>query len=140
MASVRETAIGALVTALEATGATVWRDTDLTRDIPDAGMINVSEADYQPEVILSPLTFLHEMPAEVTATIVAPSEPERDAAMDVLLLAISAALTGDRTLGGAVEWLDVGVPGFIPFEANGAAKSARLPVTLCFTSAGSPLA
>jgi hypothetical protein len=132
--------MAALVTALDATGATIWRDTDLTRDIPEGGMINVAEAEYTPEVVLSPLSYLHEMPAEITVTIVAPDEAARDAALDVLLLAISEALTADRTLGGAVEWLDISVPGVLPFEANGAAKAARFVITLCFTTAGSPLA
>lgn len=133
--------MAALVTALETTGATIWRSTDLAREIPAAGMIDVAEGDYTPEAILSPLTYFHEMPAAIVATIVAATEPERDAAMDALLLAISGALLADRTLGGAVETLTIDVaPGFEAFEANGAAKAAHFTVTLCFTTAGSPLA
>lgn len=133
--------MNALVSALETTGATVWRDTDLDRDIPEAGMINVAEGTYTPEAVLSPLSYLHEMPATIAASIRAADEPGRDAAMDALLQGISTALLADRTLGNAVETLTIDdAPDLQSFEDNGAARSATFTVTLYFTTVGSALA
>lgn len=133
--------MSALATALEATGATIWRDTDLSRDVPPGGMINLAEGTYTPEPVLSPLSYFHEMPVTVVATIVAADEPARNAAIDALLQSISALLLADRTLGGAVETLTIDdAPDFQPFEDNGAATAAHFTVTLMFTTVGSPLA
>jgi hypothetical protein len=55
---------------------------------------------------------------------------------------ISAAVTADRALGGAVEWAQPGAPDFedVEFEGAAAARAARVPVALFFTVADSPLA
>ncbi|MBX6746923.1 MAG: hypothetical protein IRY87_33235, partial [Acetobacteraceae bacterium] len=53
-----------------------------------------------------------------------------------------AAITADRSLGGAVEWAQPAAPDFEDVEVEGAAaaRAAAVPVTLFFTVAGSPLA
>ena len=62
--------------------------------------------------------------------------------LDALLIDVAAAIVGDRTLGGAVEWAQPGAPSFDDAEAEGAAaaRATSIPVTLFFTVAGSPLA
>ena len=62
--------------------------------------------------------------------------------LDALLVDIAAAIAGDRTLSGAVEWTQPGAPSFDDAETEGAAaaRAASVPVTLSFTVAGSPLA
>jgi hypothetical protein len=58
------------------------------------------------------------------------------------LTAIDDAITADRTLGGCVEWAQPGAPEFqdVAFQGAAAARTALVPVTLWFTTAGSPLA
>lgn len=137
--SARERAVLALVAAAKTVVADVWRETDIERETPPGGMIQIAEAEYEPEPILSPLSYAHEMPAEVILTVEAIDEINRDAKLDALLRAFSAAVLADRTLAGAVEWAEIGPPAFVAFEGNAAGKAARIAVTLCFTSIGSPL-
>ncbi len=62
--------------------------------------------------------------------------------LDALLMDIGAAITADRILTGAVEWVQPGAPEFqdVEFEGAAAARAALVPVTLWFTVAGSPRA
>ena len=66
----------------------------------------------------------------------------RNTLLDALLVDIAAAITANRTLGGAVEWAQPGSASFedVEFEGAAAARAAAIPVTLWFTVAGSPLA
>ena len=140
MPSTREAAVLALVEAAQTTGALVWRATDVEQTVPLEGLIEIAEGDDAIEAILSPLAYAHELAVDVTVTVTRPDEPERDAALDALLQALADAVTADRTLGGAVEFAEIGAPAFLAFEGDGAGKSAHLQVTLSFTTAGSPLA
>lgn len=138
--SSRERAVKALVEAAKTTGCEVWRDTDLERVVPPEGLIQIGEAEYTPEPMLSPLSYSHEMPADVMVTVIGVDELARDAALDALLIMLSNAIAADRTLGGVVEFADIGAPTFEAFEGDGPGKMARFAVTLCFTTIGSPLA
>lgn len=140
MSSGREAAITALVTAIEGTGALVFRTTDLEREVPPEGMIEVTEGEDSVQTILSPLTYLHDLEAQVAVTIDGIDEKARDAMLDTLLMKVSQALDDDRTLGGAVDHLEIGTPVMNAFEGSGAGKTAQFPVTLMFTTVGSPLA
>lgn len=134
MASTREAAILALVTVLETTKALVSRDTDQPAEIPPEGHIVVAEgASEVADVTMSPLSYSVEQSIDLDVMVAAVDETDRDAAMDALLVEISAALTADRTLGQAVEWVEIGGPDFQAFEGDGAAKAARLPIVLSFT-------
>jgi len=75
-------------------------------------------------------------------TVAGTTPAARTTLLDALLVDIGAAITGDRTLGGAVEWAQPGAPDFEDVEVDGAAaaRAATIPVTLVFTAAGSPLA
>lgn len=139
MASKRETAIEALVTALAPTLADITRDTDIPERIPANGLIVVSEGDLSFEQIMSPLGYLCEQETIVEVHVAGVDEHDRDARLDQLLLALSGSLTADRTLAGAVTWTDIGAPEFEVFEQDGAAKVARLPVTLSFATTATPL-
>jgi len=140
MASTREAAVLALVTALETTGALVSRDTDLPEAIPPEGYIVVAEGSADVvDTIISPLSYDIEQSVDLDIMVSAGDETERDAKMDALLTTISAALTADRTLGATVDWTEIGAPDFQAFEADGAAKAARLPVILSFVTLATPL-
>lgn len=124
----------------ETLGCKVERGSDLPETIPPEGLILIAEGDDDIETILSPLSYAHNLAADVVMTIAAEDEARRDLTIDALLLGFAAAITADHTLGGAVEWCEIGAPSFDAFEGGGAAKSAHLMCTLSFTTIGSPLA
>ena len=141
--SVRETALAALSARLGATLATrnpapkVLRNETVPQRLPPGGLVVVRDGETVEETpILSPLAWAIEHRAEVEVV------AATGALLDALLVDIAAAITGDRTLGGAVEWAQPGAPSFDDAEAEGAAaaRAASVPVTLSFTVAGSPLA
>jgi hypothetical protein len=141
--SVRETALAALSVRLSAALAArnpapkVLRNETVPQRLPPGGLVVVRDGETVEETpILSPLAWAVEHRAEVE--VVAAS----GATLDALLVDIAAAIAGDRTLGGAVEWTQPGAPTFDDAETEGAAaaRAASVPVTLSFTVAGSPLA
>jgi hypothetical protein len=141
--SVREAALAALFARLGATLAArspapkVLRNETVPQRLPAGGLVVVRDGETVEETaILSPLAWAieHRADVEVVAT--------TGALLDALLIDIAAAIAGDRTIGGAVEWAQPGAPSFDDAEAEGAAsaRAASIPVTLFFTVAGSPLA
>lgn len=141
--SIRETAITALQSRLALSLALrnpppkLLRNETVPQRLPPGGMVVLRDGETVEETpILSPLAWQIEHRAVVE--VVAGST----ALLDALLVEIGAAITADRTLGGAVEWAQPGAPSFDDVETEGAAASraAAIPVTLVFTVAGSPLA
>jgi hypothetical protein len=141
--SVRETALAALYARLGAVLAArnpapkVLRNETVPQRLPPGGLVVVRDGETVEETaILSPLAWAveHRAEVEVVAT--------TGALLDALLVDIAAAITGDRSLGGTVEWAQPGAPSFDGAETEGAAaaRAASVPVTLSFTVAGSPLA
>ncbi|MBW6401429.1 hypothetical protein KPL78_26500 [Roseomonas sp. HJA6] len=141
--SIRETALAALyarlATALAARSPApkVLRNETVPQRLPAGGLVVVRDGETVEETpILSPLAWgvEHRAEVEVVAT--------TGALLDALLVDIAAAISGDLTLGGAVEWAHPGAPSFDDAETEGAAaaRAASIPVTLFFTVAGSPLA
>jgi len=139
MASKRETAVLGLVAALGATGALVSRASDIPDTIPPEGWITVSEGSAEVETVMSPLTYLVDQAVTLDVLVAGVDEYARDTAMDVLLVAVSGAITADLTLDGSVDYAEVGSPDFEAFETDGPAKAARVPVVLSFSSADTPL-
>ena len=141
--SVRETALAALSARLGAALAVrnpapkVLRNETVPQRLPTGGLVVVRDGETVEETpILSPLAWAIEHRAEVEVV------AATGALLDALLVDIAAAIAGDRTLGGAVEWTQPGAPSFDDAETEGAAaaRAASVPVTLSFTVAGSPLA
>jgi hypothetical protein len=141
--SVRETALAALSARLGAALAVrnpapkVLRNETVPQRLPPGGLVVVRDGEAVEETpILSPLAWAVEHRADVEVV------AATGALLDALLVDIAAAIAGDRTLGGAVEWAQPGAPSFDDAEAEGAAaaRAASVPVTLSFTVAGSPLA
>ena len=139
----RETAIAALhsrlVTSLAVRNPApiMLRGETIPQRIPPGGLVIVRDGETVEETpILSPLAWAVEHRAEVEVV------AATGALLDALLVDIAAAIAGDRTLGGAVEWTQPGAPSFDDAETEGAAAArvASVPVTLSFTVAGSPLA
>lgn len=127
-----ETAMTALALTLAGTGAQVWRATDLARDVPPEGLIELREGEAHAEALLSPLAWEIDQHAEVIVTVTAADEPTRDAALDAMLRQIGALIVADRTLGGAIDWAEPLPPEYMPAEIDGAGKSARVTIVLSF--------
>ncbi len=139
--SKREAAVQALEAVCRTLVGEVFRDSDLPTAVPVGGLIQLVEGEYQPEAMLSPLRYDHEMPVSMIVTIAGTDEADRDEQMDDLLLQISAAVEADRQLGGAVEWTEIGAPTFDSFEGEaGPLRAATVPFPLAFVTDGSPLA
>jgi hypothetical protein len=141
--SVRETALAALYARLGAAlvsrnpAPKLLRNETVPQRLPPGGLVVVRDGETVEETpILSPLAWAVEHRAEVEVV------AATSALLDALLVDIAAAIAGDRTLGGAVEWTQPGAPSFDDAETEGAAaaRAASVPVTLSFTVAGSPLA
>jgi len=141
--SVREAALTALSVRLGAALAArnpapkLVRNETVPQRLPPGGLVVLRDGETVEETpILSPLAWQIEHRAVVEVVAVT------TALLDGLLMEIGAAITADRTLGGAVEWAQPGAPAFDEVETEGAAASraATIPVTLVFTVAGSPLA
>ena len=147
--SMREAAIAALhrrfATSLadRSPAPLVLRGETAPQRLPPGGLIVIRDGETVEETaILSPLAWAIEHRAEVEVTVGGATPSARNALLDALLVDLAAAVTADRTLGGAVEWAQPGAPDFedVEFEGAAAACAASVPVMLFFTVAGSPLA
>ena len=146
--SMREAAIAALHGRLAAALASrnpaplVLRGETVPQRLAPGGLVVIRDGETVEETaILSPLAWAIEHRAEVEVIVGGATPAARTALLDALLLDIAAAITADRTLGGAVEWAQPGAPDFedVEFEGAATARAASVPVTLFFTVAGSPL-
>ncbi|MDI3341816.1 MAG: hypothetical protein QJR03_14920 [Sphaerobacter sp.] len=147
--SMRETAIATLHGRLQTALATrnpaplVLRGETVPQRLPLGGLVVLRDGETVEEAaILSPLAWAIEHRTEVEVTVAGPTPAARNALLDTLLVDVAAAITTDRSLGGAVEWAQPGAPEFEDVEVEGAAaaRAASVPVALFFTTTGSPLA
>ena len=147
--SMREAAIAALHGRLATSlvgrnpAPVVLRNETVPQRLQPGGLVVIRDGETVEETaILSPLAWAIEHRAEVEVTVGGATPAARNALLDALLVDIAAAITADRTLGGAVEWAQPGAPDFedVEFEGAAAARAASVPVALFFTVAGSPLA
>jgi len=142
MPSRRETILSALHELLRASlAASVRRNEALPEKAPSAGLVIARDGEPgEPEVLLSPLSYLWRHRAPIDVVVGGGTQAERDAALDTLLIAIDAALETDRTLGGLVDYLEIGPPSFeiVPIEGAAPIKGAVVPVILHYETT-SPL-
>lgn len=136
MPTARETAITALLAVVQGLpGITAVRNAAWPERVPPGGLVVVRDGEtVEEEAMLSPLAYgiVHRADVEVFAT----DETQRDAIIEALAVVIRAG----RTLGGAVEWAEVGSPDFDTVASEGAAAvdAATMPVRLMFTVQGDP--
>lgn len=123
MVSRREQVVGAIkalvATALPA--AEVKRNLDKPERIPPGGLVIVRDGDPgEPDVLLSPLTYVyaHRVPIEVAAF--ASGSLTREEVVDQMLSAIGAAVAADRTLGGLCDFIEPEAPSSDDLETTGA--------------------
>lgn len=148
--SVRETALLALLAKVKSTAQAqpewplppvpvpeVLRNEQRAPTLAAPGLVCLFDGEAVEETpILSPLGYIIRWRADVEIHVAGKDATTRAAAVDVMLVALSAALAADRLLGGAVEWLDLGTAQMT--EAENDVTAALLPVELHWTAYGSP--
>jgi len=147
--SARETAITALLANLRATAAArpsprpqVDRNETYPQKLPSGGLVVLRDGETAvAEAVLSPLRFHMEHEAQVEIIVGGESADARSQALDALLVAFANGIASARTLGGAVEYAEVGSADLEDIEYEGAAplRAARFSVTLQFSAADTPL-
>jgi hypothetical protein len=123
MASKRESVLAAVKTLVAASlpGAEVKRNLAKAERIPPGGLVVIRDGDPgEPEVTLSPLSYLysHRIPLEIAAYESATLTRER--ALDAMLAAIGTEVKANRTLGGLCDWIEAEAPVTNDIEAQGA--------------------
>jgi hypothetical protein len=142
MTSRREAILSALFETLR-TGlaAAVRRNETLPEKVPGSGLVIVRDGDPgEPEILLSPLSYAWRHRAPLDVVVGGGTQVQRDTALDTLLIAVGVALEANRTLGGLVDWLEIGPPSFeiVPIEGAAPIKGAVVPVILHYETS-SPL-
>lgn len=144
MPTMSETALTALHAALAGnlTGATVQRNGVLPVKVPAAGLVIVADGDPgTPEETLGLRSYTYEHRARIEIYVAAATEAERLSGLDDLKAEIGDILDDDRTLGGAVSFVDPEAPvtDDVPVEGAQPIKTATIEVVLTYTTS-SPLA
>jgi hypothetical protein len=142
MPSLREQVLAALFPQIQQVqSAAVKREEPLPEKVPSGGLVILRDGDPgEPEMLLSPVTYLWQHQAEIEVVVQRPAS-EAAAALDALLAELGTALSADRTLGGLVDWVEWSAPQTRDLAIDGAAglKGAVVTVTLHYASSD-PLA
>lgn len=139
--SQRENAIGAVFALLGqlTLGTTVKRNAALPERVADHAMAILRDGDMgEPEVSLSPLTYHWQHQVAIELFVADPDANTRDARMDGLLTELASLIEADRTLGGVIEYAEIGPPKFDELAPEGTSgiKACLLPVVLHYSSSG----
>ncbi len=139
--SQRENAIGALFAVLGqlSLGATVKRNAALPERVSDQAMAILRDGEMgEPEVSLSPLTYHWQHQVAIELFVADPDANARDARMDDLLVELATLIEADPTLGGVIEYAEIGPPKFDELAPDGTSgiKACLLPVILHYSSSG----
>jgi len=89
-------------------------------------------------VSLSPLTYHWQHQVAIELFIADADVSVRDARMDGLLTELAGLIEADRTLGGVIEYVEIGPPKFDELAPDGSSgiKACLLPVVLHYSSSG----
>lgn len=140
--SQRENAIRALFAVLDqlslgTLGTTVKRNAALPERIADHAMAILRDGEMgEPDVSLSPLTYHWQHQVAIELFVADPDASARDARMDGLLTELASLIEADRTLGGVIEYAEIGPPKFDELAPEGTSgiKACLLPVVLHYSS------
>jgi len=134
MPSTREQVLSALFDRLQLiVGGTVKRNEALPSSVPAGGLVILRDGDPgEPDVTLNPRTEFFSHRAEIEAFVTQPVGGGGEAALDVLLSEVGAALVADCSLGGLAENLFWSAPetGVLAIEGAAPVLTARLTVTI----------
>ncbi len=142
--SQRENAIGALFAvlgqlSLGMSGVAVKRNAALPERVGNHAMTILRDGEMgEPEVSLSPLTYHWQHQVAIELFVANADAAARDARMDGLLTELAGLIEADRTLGGVVEYAEIGSPKFDELAPDGSSgiKACLLPVVLHYSSSG----
>jgi hypothetical protein len=142
--SQRESAIGALFAvlgqlSLGTSGTTVKRNAALPERVSEHAMAILRDGEMgEPEVSLSPLTHHWQHQVAIELFVANADAAARDARMDGLLTELAGVIEADRTLGGVIEYAEIGSPKFDELAPDGSSgiKACLLPVVLHYSSNG----
>lgn len=139
--SQRESAIGALFAVLGqmSLGVMTKRNASLPERLSEHAMAVLRDGEMgEPEVSLSPLTYHWQHQVAIELFVADPDASERDKRMDELLVELAALIKADRTLGGVIEYAEIGPPKFDELAPDGVSgiKACLLPVVLHYSSSG----
>lgn len=123
MASRREQVLGEIKSLIAGAlpAAEVKRNLDKPERIPPGGLVIIRDGDPgEPDVLLSPLTYVyeHRVPIEIAAF--ASASLTREQVVDQMLSAIGAAVEADRTLSGLCDFIETEAPTSDDLETAGA--------------------
>ena len=109
--------------ALETTRIKVYRNLDKPPTMPDTGIIVLRDgSEEEPEVLLSPLTYIYEHLVTAEIMVQSPDPALRDSILDALLVSIGGVINANRTLDGLAEWIEARSPDFQEESIEGAAS------------------
>ena len=113
-----------------------YREQDGPPDLPRGGLVILRDGSPgEPEVMLSPLTYLYEHRAEIDVMVAGTAE-ERQGRFDALCVALGAALPPGDTLGGLCDWIEPQPPEPVAIVTEGAetVKAATIGVILTYST------
>lgn len=126
MTSKREQILDRLSTkmkALESATVKVYRNLDKPQKITSGGIIILRDGGgEEPEVLLSPLTYIYEHLVTAEIMVQNPDPAIRDSTLDALLVSIGGVINANRTLDGLAEWVEARSPDFQEESIEGAAS------------------
>lgn len=145
MSSIREQILAAFferLRTLESDNVKVLRNPDKVQKVPEGGAVIVLRdgTSGDPEVLLSPLTYIYEHQAALEIIINTAFAEQQEMSLDELLASIGAIIEADRTIGGLAEWAEAQAPEFLQEAIEGAPamRAATVTVHLRFHT-GNPL-
>lgn len=137
MTSKREQVLDAIVALITAAvpDAKVERNLAKPERIPPGGLVIVRDGDPgEPEVMLSPLTYVfdHRIPIEVA---VHQASDPREQALDAILGRIGLEVADNRTLWGLCDFIEAEAPATADIEVSGALPGRWADIVLVATYA-----
>lgn len=140
MASKREQVMARLLTQLktiESATLKIYRNMDKPQTIPNGGLVIMRDGDSpEPEVLLSPLTYIYEHYVSLDVMVQDAVVTSRDSKMDTLLVNIGTMLIANRTLDGLAEWVEPSAPDIVedPIEGAGTVRIASVRVMVRYNT------
>jgi len=145
MPSVREQIIAAFFSdlkTLESSRIKVLRNPDKLMKVPaDGAIIILRDGESgDPEVLLSPLTYIYEQVATLEIMIDNAYAQSQQTSLDDLLMIIGNLIENNRNMNGLAEWVEAQAPEFLQEAVEGAPaiRAATVNVLMRFNTT-SPL-
>ncbi len=128
-------ALADLIRASLPAGVLFSRGEPLPDRLPPAGGAFLADGDPgEPDVLLSPTTYIYNHRAEVDIVVDRKLAADPDAVLDAIRVAIGTAIAADRTLGGRCDWIVAVAPANDSFTIEGASglKAGTIGILLTY--------